>query len=182
MKRRGRPAAEVVRRLVRYEHEAGKLYWLARPREFFNSDHQTNAWNARHAGKEAFTATTDKGYKVGRLFDKSYRAHHVAWAIFYGEWPKKQIDHENCNPSDNRICNLREATHAQNQHNKAVRKDNRSGFKGVGWSKQESKWRARIVINGVEKHLGFYEGPREAHLASQAASTKAHGEFSRMTR
>ena len=55
------------------------------------------------------------------------------------------IDHINGNRNDNRFDNLRLATDSQNIRNQKKRKTNTSGFKGVGWSKQNKKWRSRLV-------------------------------------
>jgi len=35
--------------------------------------------------------------------------------------------------------------------------------KGYSWNKKLNKWRARIKINGKEKHLGFFKTGEEAH-------------------
>ena len=34
-----------------------------------------------------------------------------------GDWPKEMLDHINRNPADNRWCNLREVTRAENRLN-----------------------------------------------------------------
>src|SRR4051812_24116173 len=40
---------------------------------------------------------------------KVVKVHRLIWAIVRGAWSKKEIDHINGNPLDNRISNLREA-------------------------------------------------------------------------
>ena len=37
-----------------------------------------------------------------------------------------------------------------------------SKFKGVGWYKSKNMWRARIKIDGVHKHLGYFENENDA--------------------
>ena len=43
--------------------------------------------------------------------------------------------------------NLRPATVAQNNANRSVKNNSKSGFKGVWWNKQNSKWISFIVAN-----------------------------------
>ena len=46
---------EIIRKLLDYDPETGKLTWRARDRKWFKSDRDCNAWNAKLSGKEAFT-------------------------------------------------------------------------------------------------------------------------------
>ena len=56
------------------------------------------------------------GYLQVQIKYVSYRLHRVIWCMVYGEWPGKDelIDHINGNKLDNRISNLRKATHSEN--------------------------------------------------------------------
>ncbi|MDQ0154944.1 HNH endonuclease [Robertmurraya andreesenii] len=90
------------------------------------------------------------------------------------------VDHINGNKLDNRKCNLRIATRSQNNYNKTTQSNSSSGFKGVSWSKQRNKWRARIHVNKKEIHLGFFEYAIDAALAYNEAAIKVHGEFARL--
>src|SRR5208283_2571413 len=56
-------------------------------------------------------------------------------------------DHRNRNGLDNRISNLRPATRSQNNMNAGLRKDNRSGVRGVSWCSTFGKWIARICVD-----------------------------------
>lgn len=93
---------------------------------------------------------------------KIYLAHRLVFMFFYGYFPK-EIDHINNIRNDNRIENLREVTHSQNQWNQPKKSNNKSGFKGVDFFKQTGKWRAQITHNSKKKHLGFFSTPEEAH-------------------
>lgn len=94
--------------------------------------------------------------------------------------PKIQIDHKDRSPEgglDNRECNLRIATGAQNASNQGVRKNNTSGCKGVAWHKATGKWMAYICVNGKQIHLGLFGTIEAAASAYNEASLKYHGEF-----
>lgn len=171
------PTPEQLRELLRYDPETGKLYWKERPEGMFSTHRSFRTWNTRFGGEEAFTATSTQGYKVGSVFDSLLRAHRVAWAIFYGEWPSDQVDHLNSNRSDNRIINLRGADSYQNRRNSGKRWNNTSGYKGVMWNKQKRKWQAEIKAGSIRKHLGFFENPKDGYAAYCRAADKIHGEF-----
>jgi hypothetical protein len=71
------------------------------------------------------------------ISDPSYSTY-----FYYGELPTTRIDHINEDPSDNRICNLRLATHKQNMQNKSSpQANNTSGYRGVHYSKVKLKGR-----------------------------------------
>jgi hypothetical protein len=90
-----------------------------------------------------------------------------------------QADHIDGDGLNNRRCNLREATHSQNQRNQRRSKINTSGLKGACFHIRASKWQAIIKVNGRSKHLGYFNTPEEAHAAYCEASDKYHGEFGR---
>ena len=107
-------------------------------------------------------------------------AHRMAWALCFGKWPEHQVDHINGNRSDNRLCNLREATHKQNQWNRAGHADRRkSPYAGVH-SLPNGKWRGMIMVSGKRHHLGVFDNPNDAFAAYQNASREMRGEFSRI--
>ncbi len=174
-----RPDVAILRTILRYDPDTGKLYWRLRPATLFQSDLRIAAWNARFAGSEAFTANDGKGYRVGNIFNKKHKAHRVVWAMETGAWPSHQIDHVNGNKTDNRLKNLREATNAENSRNRGANSNNRSGAKGVSWSKQKSKWVATIWTNGKLKTLGHFHDVEEAAAAYAKGSTAIHGSFGR---
>ena len=109
-----------------------------------------------------------------------YKAHRLAWLTVYGEMPRMSIDHINCNKSDNRIENLREATRGQNSHNRGKLSNNSVGLKGVTKVKGYDKWRSQIRCNGEIIRLGSFGSPEDAYLAYCDAAKRLHGEFARI--
>lgn len=107
-----------------------------------------------------------------------YAAHRLAWLYITGEWPKDEIDHIDGNPLNNRFANLREANSGENKQNRRVaRKDNSHGFIGVylhGKSRGSALWRARIQLEGKQRHIGVFGSAEAAHAAYLDAKRKLH--------
>ncbi len=163
------PSPELLRQLLRYEPETGKLFWRDRSVEMFPDQRSANTWNARFAGSEAFTAVEGKGYRFGSIFGIKYRAHRVIWALETGDWPADQIDHINGERDDNRLVNLREVTNAENGRNRRRPDANTSGVVGVYWSSAREKWLTRIIVDGRHHYLGLFADFDEAVTVRKAA-------------
>lgn len=176
------PSPEVLRQLLRYEPETGKLFWRERTPDMFvgsemwPADAQCRRWNTRFANQEAM-ATLNGGYKHGAIARRNYQAHRVIWALVYGEWPATDIDHINGDKSDNRLVNLRKATRPENMRNRGKTASNTSGFKGVTWAASLGCWKAQIKANYRSHHLGYFADPKDAHQAYLTAAARLHGEF-----
>lgn len=151
--------AERLRSLVSYDPETGLFTWLV-SRGCVKAGH-TSGWTDQH----------------GRVFlsvdFKWRRAHRLAWLYMTGEWPKEEIDHINGNPSDNRFCNLREATRMENQQNiRKARSDSTS--KLIGARPHQGRWRADIRVNKKKYFLGSFETAEAAHEAYVKAKRELH--------
>lgn len=160
-------APEVLRELLSYDPETGKLAWLDRDAKWFKSDRDCKAWNARYAGREAFTAVV-KGYRTGWVLGKGHYAHRVILAMTSGQWPDT-TDHINGDKQDNRLVNLRSVSHAENMRNLPLTSANTSGYIGVWYVAKRNKWGAQIVRDGHNIFLGHYDNEREANIARRAA-------------
>lgn len=91
-----------------------------------------------------------------------------------------EVDHVNGDGLDNRRCNLRVCTHAENLRNRRMHANNTSGYKGVCWDKQRGKWRAVIRLNGKLKFIGLFGTAADAGAAYNEAAKKHHGVFARL--
>lgn len=118
------------------------------------------------------------GYVKLWVGSKKYNAHRIAWVMTYGRMPPDCIDHINRVRSDNRICNLRSATVAQNIANSRVRSDNALGIKGVYYYKNKKLWNAQICVNQKHISLGYFKTLEEAVKVREEAALKYFGEFS----
>ena len=170
-------SVETLRALVRYDALTGTFTWLPRSRDLFKTQRGWAIWSAQNAGKAAFLSTAGRGYLCGSVLGQAYYAHRVAFAVSHGRWPEQQIDHINGDKRDNRLCNLREATNAQNHCNIGPITGR---YRGVHWIKPDRKWAAQIRVGGKNKHLGRFECEAEAAKAYDAAAVRHHGEFARL--
>lgn len=86
--------------------------------------------------------------------------------MVHGHFPQDQLDHINEIKDDNRLCNLRECSSAENNQNRAA--------KGYTYSKSCSKWQAQIMIKGVSTYLGIFDTEERASSAYKAAKFVTH--------
>lgn len=86
-------------------------------------------------------------------------------------------DHINHNELDNRRCNLRVCTPAQNAQNRLPRNDCTSRYKGVCWDKVKRRWVAQICYQNHMIHIGYYDYEEDAAIAYDDMAIKLFGEF-----
>lgn len=155
-----------IRRLFDYDPETGVLRWRV--------DRGVNKTKGRE-----IKSGGSHGYLDVKINGKKYMAHRVVWFYTYGEWPADELDHANKDRKDNRIKNLRPATHSENQHNSTKYKNNTSGYTGVSFHKRKGKWMAYIGFCGKRKTLGYFDTPQLAHEAYCEKAKELFGEFAR---
>lgn len=177
------PPQEVLRQLLRYEPETGKLFWKERTAAQMNCIDDrgptwaANQWNSKNSGKEAFTASDRRGYMHGKVRGTKYQAHRVIWKLVYGEDPEF-IDHINGVQGDNRLSNLRNCTNEENSRNYAKKIAGSSQYRGVCWVKRDHAWAARISAGNLGKiNIGYFPNEIDAARAYDQKAMELHGEF-----
>lgn len=165
-----RPPPSYIKEIIDYNPDTGKLYWKER------KGSRSLIFNNKYAGKELEfskhhrhgTAIRKDGKKV-QIFQ-----HHLAWCIFYGEWPDPSlvIDHINGNARDNRIVNLRLVTSAENSKNSKLSRANTSGYQGVYLDRRNGRWIACIHKNNKRIALGVFGRKEDAIEARKEAEKK----------
>lgn len=169
------PSQAILRQLLDYHPESGKLSWKERPVELFNEgkhsrEHNAKTWNSRYAGNEAFASKNSHGYFQGSIFKRKFEAQRVIWAWMTGEWPPT-VDHEDGDIENNRWRNLKGKTRSANQRNMGIRKNNTSGVVGVVKT-AKGRWRAMIMLDRKCKTLGIFDTKDEAIVCRLAANEK----------
>lgn len=158
-----------------FEYRNGELFWRFRPPHHFACEDHRKKFNNRQGGTKAGYAWN--GYVWITFHFGAISAHRIIFVMHYGYLPD-EVDHINGNPSDNRIENLRAATHKQNSQNMKTTRRNSSGVKGVSFHKTHGKWSAYIRADGKMKHLGLFKTIEEAAIARKSAEKSHYGEFS----
>lgn len=143
-----------------FEYKDGELFWKVDRRK---------TKIGQKAGRRK-----PNGYCEVRLDGKLHGTHRLIYMMINGTMPKI-VDHIDGNPSNNRIENLRCATHAENTWNSKRAKNNSSGFKGV--QKHKDKWVAIVIFHGKRHRLGVFKDAIEAAKAVSLARIELHGEF-----
>lgn len=157
-----------LKELLHYDPESGVFVWKV-----------TRSINGLANAGSIAGSVVESGYIHIMVDGKQYKAHRLAWLYVHGEFPPKHIDHANGNPSDNRLVNLRPASHSENACNQGKKSTNTSGWCGVSFHKQSGKHRAEIMLAGNCHYLGGYDSPEIAAAVYNHVCQQVHGEFAR---
>ena len=152
---------DYLKSILWYDPETGFLFWMAK----------TSSKSSVCIGDRA-GSIDHNGYVVIGINGNLYKAHRIIWMMCYGYLPPNQIDHQDHNPSNNRLENIRAVTRQENQRNAQLRTDNKSGIIGVYWHKQNLKWQAQIKIDGKTRYLGIFDHLFLAACARKSAEIK----------
>ena len=133
-------------------------------------------------GKILKGSVNSRGYLRINLCDdgvmKTFTVHRlVACAFIKNPNDKECVDHKNNDKTNNHINNLRFATANENQHNRKLSSNNTSNVKGVRFNKKAKKWHARIRIDGILIHIGYFTNLDDAKSARINRANEAFGEY-----
>ena len=92
----------------------------------------------------------------------------------------EEVDHINRDGLDNRRCNIRVVTHAQNMMNCIKHPGTSSKYKGVTWRKDNNLWRVLITINKKTISLGQFKNEIDAARTYDEAAKNLFGEYARV--
>lgn len=158
---------EFILCLLSYDPGTGEFVWLKRV-----SRGTKSGFIAGHICKT-------NGYRTIRIKGKDYRANKLAIFMTTGIWPDGIVDHVNGVKSDDRIGNLRKASHTENMRNSKTRTDSVSGLKGACLDKRSGKYVSSITVNRKRIYLGRFDNAEDAHMAYCENARKHFGEFAR---
>lgn len=132
--------------------------------------HKVTRGNQKQGNKAGFLRKD--GYIQIKVEGLPVLAHRLAWFYVHGVWPTEEIDHINRIKSDNRLCNLREASRTQNCINFWPRAKT-SGARGVwfGFKKGKPVFVAHITCKRKMIYLGQYATLEEAKTARWVAES-----------
>jgi hypothetical protein len=138
-----------LRKLLSYDPNTGQFTWIA--------------YSARYTpGKIA--GGSGKRYLGVRIDGKIHYLHRLVFLYMTGKMPEGQVDHINGDKKDNRWCNLRGCTPAENQQNRhRAAKSSKTGALGV--CAGNGAFIAQGCKDGVRKHLGTFSTIEAARAA-----------------
>ena len=133
-----------------------------------------NQWKWHYNNSDGYAYRT----KVFRRINGKQPKEHISIHRLINKTPKgMETDHINHNRLDNRKNNLRTVNRVQNCMNTSIRKDNKSGFKGVSFSKDRQKWMACIKFDNKVHNLGRFITKEEAALAYNQMAKIVYSKF-----
>ena len=110
-------------------------------------------------GKRAGTQVKGRDNRIIKIFGHVYIEHRLIWFYITGHMPEpdEHIDHVNHCESDNRECNLRLVSQAENNRNNSLRSDNALGVTGVWYRPRYTKkpYAAEIRLGSIRKSKSF---------------------------
>jgi len=153
--------------IVSYDKLTGKLTWLERTLDYFNSENSCKSWNAKHAGKIIKGHPAQKSRYGLRIcvFNNIYGYHTIVWLFNKCTWPEETLEFIDNDKYNTRYENLRECSRCKVQHkiNKANKNNFTTGERGVWVNNRARKpYKATCILQGKKIYLGTFDTLLEA--------------------
>lgn len=175
------PHLDYLRECFAYNPETGHLVWKTRPLHHFKSAAAHKTFNKRRVGTRAGTMQGKHSRRQVHMISGDVELHPytsvLIWVLTYGEDAPEGyvIDHKDRNTDNERLDNLRLATHASNIQN-SIRSNTPPEMKGI--FKSGSKYSVRF--GNVPKDYQFsrvFVNLEDARMCRKALEYVYHGEF-----
>jgi hypothetical protein len=124
--------------------------------------------------KDGYAYRTEGTHRIQKRILMSREITNAPWNM--------DVDHKDRDILNNQKDNLRICTRAQNNMNAKVRKNSKSGLKGVYFDKKKQKFEAYTGINGRHNHLGYFSTARDAAIAYNNEVLIKYKEFAKLNK
>ena len=136
--------------MLEYFPDTGKFFW------------KVNLKYHKCIGKEAGYKNSSHGRYLIRINKNRYYRSRLAWFYVHGVWPKNEIDHRNRIEDDDRIENLREATHQENSWNRIKKRKGNKLPRCIIHSRNKLKFIVVMQHENKSKNLGRFDSLNDA--------------------
>lgn len=142
---------ELVKSVLKYDPDTGHLIWIGK-------SHSKRIILGARAG----SLVKSTGYRSVTVFGRAYQEHVLIWFMYYGEWPKGQVDHEDHVRDHNWISNLKDVSFLENMRNRKAMDGTITGHQGVWFNTRRNKYVAEITMNGKKVYQKSFDSARAA--------------------
>lgn len=163
--------------LLWYRPWTGSLLWRERTPDMFRGtwaqtpEAQANKFNGKYRGKKAGSVARQDRRMITHQ-GEAFHADRIAWALFYGEWPKGELRHLDGDLDNNRIANLQDD--GAEWRRPAARPAQRPAQPAAAWPERPlnltcSAWSSgsgRTCIPRADRPEGCYSLPVPTGMAS----------------
>jgi hypothetical protein len=146
---------EELKSVFTYDPETGVIKWAIQP-------------NPRIDITQPAGYTKWNGYRQIKYKGFPYMGEVLAWVLYYGKYPERELDHRDGNPDNNRIGNLRDVSHFGNMRNMPCHRNGHI----LGTTKKGNRWQASATVQGKRKYIGLFATQEEAHKAYWSAQSE----------
>lgn len=162
------PFQERLHEIFDYDPDSGNLIWKMRTSNRIKIGNIAGCINAL-------------GYRTISIKGTAYLAHRIVYAMHHGSEiiDGLVVDHKDNDRLNNRLDNLRAATHAENLLNKFVQSNNRLGVRGV--VQIGNRFKATIQKDRIHECIGSFANLDDAVAARNEAVARLHGKFAKFS-